>query len=259
MKVRGSYQVKELAEAAGVTVRTLHHYDAIGLLVPSGRTEAGYRLYTDADALRLQQILIGRELGLSLEDIRRMLDDPSFDRREALLRQRAELVQRGQRVERMIRAIDAALAASTQDPLAPLTEETAMSLKDILDGFDPSQYEEEAQQRWGDTDAYAESTRRAKKYTAEDWKRYRAESDAIMRDAAAALAAGKRPDDPDVMDVAERHRLSIDQWFYPCSKEMHRNLADMYEADERFAANIDGYAANLTPFLSAAIRANAAR
>ena len=96
---------------AGVSVRTLHHYDSIGLLVPRIRTDAGYRLYTDADLLRLQQILIGRELGLSLEEIRRSLDDPGFDRRIALIDQRARLRERVQQTEAMIRAIDAALAA----------------------------------------------------------------------------------------------------------------------------------------------------
>ena len=82
---RRTYQVKEAAELSGVSVRTLHHYDEIGLLVPARRSAAGYRLYDDDDLLRLQQILIGRELGLPLEAIRRSLDDPSFDRRGALL------------------------------------------------------------------------------------------------------------------------------------------------------------------------------
>jgi DNA-binding transcriptional MerR regulator len=91
MPTRRTYQVKEVASLAGLTIRALHHYDSIGLLVPSARSAAGYRLYADDDLLRLQQILIGRELGLSLEAIRRSLDDPRFDRREALLAQRAEL------------------------------------------------------------------------------------------------------------------------------------------------------------------------
>ena len=81
MQSRRHYQVKEVAELSGLSIRALHHYDAIGLLTPSLRTAAGYRVYDDDDLLRLQQILIGRELGLSLEDIRRSLDDPSFDRR----------------------------------------------------------------------------------------------------------------------------------------------------------------------------------
>src|SRR5688500_8483895 len=108
MSASRRYQVNDVAVAAGVSVRTLHHYDAMGLLVPSARTEAGYRLYTDQDLLRLQQILIGRELGLALEEIRRMLDEPDFDRRRALLRQRAELVGRVERTNKMIRAVDAA-------------------------------------------------------------------------------------------------------------------------------------------------------
>ena len=80
--------MKDVARLAGVSVRTLHHYDSIGLLVPAIRTDAGYRRYTDADLLRLQQILIGRELGLSLEEIRRSLDDPRFDRKAVLLEQK---------------------------------------------------------------------------------------------------------------------------------------------------------------------------
>jgi DNA-binding transcriptional MerR regulator len=106
-----TYHVKDLARAAGVSVRTLHHYDAIGLLVPGARTAAGYRLYTDADLLRLQQILISRELGLSLEDIRRSLDDPRFDQKAALLEQRELLKDRVQQTEAMIRAVDVALRA----------------------------------------------------------------------------------------------------------------------------------------------------
>jgi DNA-binding transcriptional MerR regulator len=246
------HRVKVVSEAAGVSIRTLHHYDAIGLLVPSGRTEAGYRLYTDDDLLRLQQILIGRELGLALEEIRRILDDPDFDRRQALLRQRAELVGRLERTTRMLHAVDAALAAMQQ-------ENKVMDLKQIFDGFDAGQHEPEVKERWGDTDAYRESARRTRGYSIEDWKRCRAENEATMLDVAEAMKAGRRATDAEVMDIAERHRLSIDRWFYPCSKPMHARLADMYEADERFAANIDGHAEGLTPFLSAAIRANAQR
>jgi DNA-binding transcriptional MerR regulator len=246
------YQVKDLSQAAGVSIRTLHHYDAIGLLVPSARTAAGYRVYTDDDALRLQQILIGRELGLALEEIRRMLDDPGHDRREALRRQRAELVQRQDRTARMLRAVEAAIAALPQ-------QEEEMDVKEIFDGFDPARYEAEAEERWGKTDAYRESARRTRGYSAEDWKRYRDESETILREAAAAREAGGKPSDSGAMDVAERHRLLIDRWFYPCSPSMHAALADMYEADARFAASIDGHGAGLTPFLAAAIRANAQR
>ena len=131
-------------------------------------------------------------------------------------------------------------------------------MKALFDGFDPSRYEEEARQRWGDTDAYEESARRTSRYTEEDWKGLKSEQERIYNDAAAAMNAGTPPQDPVAMSVAERHRLLLDRWFYPCSKAMHRGLADMYEADARFAHNIDRHGKGLTPFLAAAIRANAA-
>ena len=109
-----TYQVKDVARLTGVSVRTLHHYDAIGLLVPGGRTAAGYRLYPDADLLRRQQILIGRELGLPLEEIRPSLDDPRFDRKAALLDQRQRLHDRGGLRRRCVRRRYASPAAGTQ-------------------------------------------------------------------------------------------------------------------------------------------------
>src|SRR5690606_29227657 len=108
-----TYQVKEVARMAGVSVRALHHYDEIGLLVPSSRSGAGYRLYNDDDLLRLQQIVIGRELGMVLEEIKRSFNDPNYDRRAALERQRREIATRAERAAAMLRSIDAALAALT--------------------------------------------------------------------------------------------------------------------------------------------------
>jgi len=257
MRSRGrSYQVNELARSAGVSIRTLHHYHEIGLLVPSGRTESGYRLYDDASLLRLQQILIGRELGLSLEQIRRSLDDPKFDLRQTLLEQRRELEQRGAHVARMIRSIDQALVALDHERQG---ENMAVDKKEIFDGFDPSKYEAEAEARWGDSDAYKESARRTKSYTKKDWENLREEQASIYGALLLAMNSGKNPEHDSVMDIAEQHRQSIERWFYPCSHAMHRGLADMYEADPRFAENIDKFGAGLTPFLSAAIRANASR
>jgi DNA-binding transcriptional MerR regulator len=242
---RRTYHVKELAELAGVSVRALHHYDAIGLLVPRARTEAGYRLYDGEDLLRLQQILVGRALGLPLEEIRRSLDDPRFDRRAALRAQRQQLEARAVETAGMLRAIDHALAALEGGA-------DTMDEKALFEGF-----EAEAEGRWGDTEAFAESRRRTKAYTPEDWKRHAAEQAAVYEAAAALLKAGAAPGSPEAREVAERHRELIDRWFYPCGPAMHAALADLYEADARFAANIDKFGAGLTPFLAAAIRANA--
>jgi DNA-binding transcriptional MerR regulator len=254
MTVPRTYRVADVARVSGVSIRALHHYDAIGLLVPTGRTEAGYRLYTDADLLRLQQILIRRELGFPLEEIKRSLDDLRFDHRGALAEQRQRLAAKAQALRGMLRAVDAALAVVDRDPHGGV-----MDAKEIFDGFDPSAYEAEARERWGETDAFKEASQRVKRYTADDWKRQQAEQGAIYAEAADAMRRGVEPTAPAALELAERHRQSIDRWFYPCSRAMHAGVADMYEADERFRASIDRAGEGLTPFLAAAIRANAGR
>jgi hypothetical protein len=155
----------------------------------------------------------------------------------------------------MIAAIDETLRRLEQGHPA----QGDLDMKEIFDGFDPETYRQEAEQRWGHTEAFQQSQRRTKRYGKDDWQRLKTEQAAIYEAAAAAQQAGQTPTEPAVMDIAERHRLSIDRWFYPCSFEMHRGLADLYEADERFALSIDEYGAGLTPFLVAAIRANAER
>ena len=129
----------------------------------------------------------------------------------------------------------------------------------LFEGFDRSRYDEEARRRWGGTAAYDTSVTRAATYTADDWKAIEAEHGAVYREAFAALTIGKLSSSPDAMDIAERHRLVIDRWFYPCSHEMHRGLASMYETDDRFRRSIDRHGEGLTTFLVAAIRANADR
>src|SRR4051812_43697736 len=158
------YQVKELAQIANVSVRTLHHYDEIGLLQPSQRSAAGYRKYDRSDLLRLQQILIRRELGLPLEEIRRCLDDPGFDQRQALLAQREQLRARARSTAEMLQAVDRALALIDSPQM-----EAEMDPKQLFDGFDPAQYDAEAEQRWGSSATFKESARRTKGYSSEDW------------------------------------------------------------------------------------------
>ena len=257
MSKERTYQVKEVAELTGVSVRTLHHYDELGLLVPSRRSPAGYRKYTQADLLRLQQILIGRELGFSLEEIKRSLDDPGFDRRAALELQRAELAARLERTVGMQRAVDAALSTLKEEGEKTMEEMTREEIRTLFEGFDPGRYEEEARQRWGNTNAYAESARRTRKYTKADWERYKAEYHALMESSAKLQQTGVAQDAQEARALAEQHRLLIDRWFYPCDKAMHEKLAAMYEADARFSENIDRYGEGLTAWLSEAIRANA--
>ena len=180
-----TYKVKEVAELTGLSVRALHHYDAIGLVSPKRRTSAGYRLYTEADLLALQQVLVYRELGLPLERIKQIVNDPAFDRQAAFQEQRRQLEDKLENTHAMLRAVDKALAALKGEPI--------MDHKELFDGFDPAEYEEEAKERWGDTDAYKESARRTKRYGPEDWKALKAENDEIMSALAELLAAGASP------------------------------------------------------------------
>ncbi len=247
-------RVGTVARMAGVTVRTLHHYDEIGLLRPSGRSEAGYRRYTDADLERLQRILFYRELELGLDQVREALADPEADALVHLRRQHALLAERIERLHRLSDAVTLAMEAYQMG--IPLTPEERL---EVFGTFRPEDHEAEAQERWGDTDAYRESARRTRGYTKEDWLRIKAEGEAATRSVADALAAGLPPDSAAAMDGAEAHRRQIDGAFYPCSYEMHCGLAEMYLADARFTANYEAIAPGLAQFMHDAILANAAR
>jgi DNA-binding transcriptional MerR regulator len=248
------YRVSQVARLARVSVRTLHHYDEIGLLVPSSRTPSGYRLYTDADLRRLHQILLFRELGFTLESIGQALDDPAFDRRKALRAQRDLLLERIRRTESVVRAVDRALEA-----LEGGREMETGELFEGFEDFDHARYEAEVRERWGETDAYRESLRRTKSYTKEDWARIKAEGEEVVTRLAELKAAGRRPDDDEVVEAVERYRLHLDRWFYPVSREMHVRLAELYEADPRYGEYFEQRGEGLTAFVAAAIRANAGR
>lgn len=125
--------------------------------------------------------------------------------------------------------------------------------------FDPKEYEKEAEERWGNTDAYKESARRTKRYTKEDWIEVHKETEAVNEALSALLDAGVPADDPRAMDQAEQHRLNIDKRFYPVSYEMHVGLAEMYIADPRFAANYEKVHEGLAQYMHDAILANARR
>ena len=251
MKQPRNLLVKDVAKLTGISVRTLHYYEEIDLIAP-GRSAAGYRLYGDADLLRLQQILIGRTLGLSLEDIRRSLDDPAFDQVECLKAQRARLVARATEINAMVASIDAALAH-----IANETETSAMDLKAIFDGFDPSVYEAEAAEEWGETDAFQQSAQRGKTYGEAQWRAIKTEQSSIFDAAADAMKAGSDPGSAASRTIAERHRRYIDRWFYPLSPVMHAALADMWEADSRFEESMDRHGQGLTRWLATAVRAAA--
>lgn len=246
--------VSEVSRLAGVSVRALHHYDEIGLLVPSGRTDAGYRLYGRDDLDRLQEILLFRELEIPLEDIGVLLAGGAFDRRAALELQHELLMQKAVRTEALITSVERAINAERTG--VRMTKEETF---EVFGDFDPAEYENEVKERWGESDAYKESARRTARYTKADWERFKAESQQIGTDTAALMDAGVPSDDPRAMDLAEQARLQIDTWFYPCSHEMHVGLAEMYIADPRFTATYEKTHEGMAKYWHDAILANAAR
>jgi DNA-binding transcriptional MerR regulator len=249
-----AYTVGDVATLAHVSVRTLHHYDEVGLLAPSERSEAGYRLYTDGDLERLQQVLLYKELGFALDEIREIMADPAFDRRDALIAQRDLIAGRAKRLEAVLDLIDHALV-SLEGGFNMSKEE----MFEVFGDFDPSEYEEEVQERWGETDAYKESARRTKRYTKADWQKIKDEGAANMDAMVVLFDEGVEPTDPRAMDVAEDARLQIDRWFYPLSHEMHVSLGEMYIADPRFTTHYDDHREGLALWFRDAIKANAAR
>ncbi len=248
------YTVGQVAELAGVTVRTLHHYDRIGLLEPEKRSEGGYRRYGSADLERLHRILSYRELGLTLEDIASLLDDPGIDPVAHLTRQERLLGDRIARLEEMLAAVQTTKEAHRMG--MQLTPEERFAL---FGDFDPTEHAGEAKERWEGTPSYEESRHRTARYSTEDWRRMRDESDQIEESLAAAMAEDAPTDGERAMDLAEDHRRHIDRWFYECSTEMHRGLADVYTADERFRAHYERRAEGLARYLHEAIHANADR
>ncbi|MGY1837054.1 MerR family transcriptional regulator [Blastococcus sp. SYSU DS0510] len=246
--------VGEVAAMAGVTVRTLHHYDQIGLLRPSGRTSAGYRQYAPADLDRLHQVLVYRELGFPLEEVAALLDDPSADPAEHLRRQHRLLRDRLERTQAMVAAVEKEMEARAMG--IGLTPEERF---EVFGEHDPEQYEAEVEERWGETEAYAQTKRRTAAYSKEDWLQILAEGEDLEARFAAALQTGVPADSDRAMDLAEEHRQQISRNYYDCPPEMHAGLGRMYVEDERFTAHYDQRAPGLAQYVSTAVQANAAR
>ena len=230
--------VHEVSRITGVSVRTLHHYDAIDLLKPSRVTAAGYRLYDDAALARLQSILLFRELQFPLKDIRAILEHPDFDKREALEEQLKLLTAQRERIDSLI-------------DLARTTLEKGESYMDFK-AFDTSKLEEyaaEAKARWGDTEAYKAAEQKRGSQNREEQS---ASDNALM---AFGKLLGTDPASAEALALAKKLQDTISANYYPCSKEILASLGQMYTADERFRENIDrAGGAGTAEFAAQAIR-----
>jgi MerR family transcriptional regulator, thiopeptide resistance regulator len=249
-----TWTVGQVAERSGVTVRTLHHYDEIGLLRPSRRSASGYRLYTDEDLVRLQHVVVYRRLGFPLEEVAVLLDDPEADVAAHLRRQRAAVMSRLDELGELVTAIDRALEAEVSGMQLTPEEQRELFGEDFKE-----EYQEEARERWGDTEAWRQSQQRTSQYTKADWQAIKAEMDGINARLVEALQAGEPADSPTAMDAAEAHRQHITRWFYDCPAEMHACISEMYVSDPRFAKTYEDMAPGLAQYVRDAVHANAAR
>jgi DNA-binding transcriptional MerR regulator len=236
--------VGAVAALTGVSVRTLHHYDHIGLVVPSVRTPAGYRGYTDADIERLHLVLVYREVGLPLDEIRTLLDDEDADVVAHLQRQHALLSEQANQLNNTIKAVEELMNAHRKGIQLSAEEQVEIFGTTAFS----AEYAVEAEQKWGDTDAWAQSQQRTAGFTKDDWVRVKADGDALLAALAGAKRAGVAPGSERADELAGRHRASIEQ-FYECGDEMARCLVAMYLTDERFTRYYDDVEPGLAQFL----------
>lgn len=219
--------VKEVSKLTGVSVRTLHHYDAIGLLKPTEVTEAGYRLYDDTALSRLQNILLFRELQFPLKEIKSILESPDFNRQEAIAQQIKLLELQHKHIGELI--------AYARD----IQKKGVKTMNfDVFDKSEIEKFKEEAKEKWGSTKEYKEYERRTA--AAKDREDYGKAADEMMT-MFSDLGKLKQlsPDDEAVQKKIASLQKFITDNYYTCTNEILSGLGKMYTCDERFKRNID--------------------
>ena len=238
--IRLKMQIKEFAEFTGVSVRTLHYYDEIGLLMPAFVDKTtGYRFYDEKSLLRMQEILFYRELDFSLKSIGEILSSPNYDKNKALKEQKHLLTLKKERLERLISAIDGAVKG-----------------ENVMTAFNNSEFEKyktEAREKWGKTDAYKEHAERTKNYSKQKWNELAEGMDHIMAEFALCMRKDQSPDSIEAQKLVKILQNHITENYYLCTDEILAGLGQMYVADERFTNNIDKHADGTAAFICKAI------
>ena len=233
-------QIKEFAQFTGVSVRTLHYYDEIGLLQPADvDRDTGYRFYDEQSLLRMQEILFYRELDFSLKSIGEILSSPDYDKSRALVEQKQLLKLKKERLERLIDAIDDATKGD--------------NVMKAFDNSDFDKYKAEVRERWGNTDAYKEHSEKTRNYSKDKWSGMIEEMNAIFGEFAVCMKNGAAAESEEAQSLAKKLQEFITENYYTCTKEILAGLGQMYVCDERFRNNIDKHADGTAAFASEAI------
>lgn len=244
-KTQPAYTVKQLAKMAGVSARTLHYYDQIGLLAPSARSESGYRQYGETELLRLQQILFFKELDFSLSKIRSILDDPDFDTVTALENHRLLLQKQSERTALLLETVDKTIQRLTENSMS-------MTDKELYEGFTKEQierYEKEVEEKF-DPQRVQKSKRRIGKMSKQQWQAVKSEGDRVTH--LIADLADRAPDDPEVQTLIARHHAWIEN-FYPAPADVYRGLGQMYAEHEEFRAFYEKFRPGLADYMKTAM------
>ena len=237
--------IRAFAELTGVSVRTLHYYDEIGLLNPAETDPVnGYRFYDRENLAQMQEILFYRELDFPLKEIHVLMTSPNHNRTHALTAQKHLLVLKKARLERMIAALDDALKGDEPNMKAFGNHEFEAQR---------TKYANEAKAKWGHTDAYRESEQKAAGRSKSDWNDINAGMDAIIAQFTACMQSGAAPDSPEAQALVKKWQDHITANHYTCTKEILAGLGMMYTADPRFTANMDRHGAGTAAYMSAAI------
>ena len=244
-----AYKVKEVSELAGVSIRTLHHYDRIGLLKPDSVSSAGYRLYSSENLEELQQILFFKEIGFSLRDIQDVLKRPDFDRMHALKHHKKFLEEKKKRLEDIIATVEKTMIA--------LEGGKKMSENEMFEGLDMNEikkyqedYAEEAREKYG-KEIVDQTLVKTAKYTEEDWAAILAKQQALWQQIADGMERGAGH--PKVQEAVGKWRQLITDHYYECTLEIFRGLGDLYVNDERFKANYEKIRPGMAQFMQAAM------
>jgi DNA-binding transcriptional MerR regulator len=252
-----SWTVKQLASLSGVSIRTLHHYDQIGLLKPAWVGENNYRHYGREELLRLQQILIHRELDIPLRRIAAILDDPEFDRRRALAEQRALLAEKAERYAELVRTIDRTIA---QIESAQIEGERTMNEADLYKGFSAekqAEYEQWLIDRYGAgmKENIARSRKAIADWTPADHETAMAELAEVEQALAEGLRRGAPPQSDALAPLLERHRAWVGRmWDRPCPPDAYAGLADLYLSHPDFIKRYETIEPGFAEYLTTAMK-----
>lgn len=242
-------KIHEVAKRTGVTVRTLHYYDEIGLLKPSEISDAGYRLYDSRALETLQQILFFRELDFSLSTIKEIMTNPGYDKTEALTRHKQLLLQKRNRLDKLIDLVDTTLKGENDMSFQQFDTTEIETAK--------KKYASEVKARWGHTAAYTENEEKVRSYDDPQWKQITGEGEVLLREFSKNRTIP--PDSGEAQALVKKWQEYITLRFYHCTKEILSCLGQMYVGDERFTQNIDQYGEGTAAFMSAAIEAYCAK